>query len=63
MNLTTIDISDVDAQEGQEIVFISEEKNSLLSLERQAERANMISYDMLVHLSKEMFRTLSWGTK
>ena len=63
MNLTTIDISDVDAQEGQEIVFISEEKNSLLSLERQAERANMIPYDMLVHLNKEMFRTLSWGTK
>lgn len=63
MNLTTIDISDVDAQEGQEIVFISEEKNSPLSLESQAERANMIPYDVLVHLNKEMFRTLSWGTK
>jgi len=63
MNLTTIDISDVDAQEGQEIVFISEEKNSPISLESQAERANMIPYDVLVHLNKEMFRTLSWGTK
>ncbi len=63
MNLTMIDISDVDTQEGQEIIFISENKNSPLSLEQQAERAGMIPYDMLVHLNKEMFRTLSWGTK
>ncbi len=63
MNLTMIDISDVDTQEGQEIIFISENKNSPLSLEQQAERAGMIPYDMLVHLNKDMFRTLSWGTK
>ena len=63
MNLTTIDVSDVDAHEDQEVIFISEQKDSPLSLERQAERANMIPYDMLVHLNKEMFRTLSWGTK
>lgn len=63
MNLTIVDISDVDVREGQEIIFISEEKNSTISLEQQAERAGMIPYDMLVHLNKEMFRTLSWGTK
>lgn len=63
MNLTTIDISDIDVKEGQEIIFISEEKGSPLSLEQQAKRAGMIPYDMLVHLNKEMFRTLSWGTK
>jgi alanine racemase len=63
MNLTIVDISDVEGQEGQEIVFISEDKNSPLSLEQQAKRAGMIPYDILVHLNKEMFRTLSWGTK
>ena len=63
MNLTTIDISDDDVKESQEVIFISEEKKSPLSLEQQAKRAGMIPYDMLVHLNKEMFRTLSWGTK
>lgn len=56
MNLTTIDISHIDVCGGQEIMFISEDPDSPLSLVRQAERANMIPYDMLVHLNKEMFR-------
>lgn len=64
MNLTVVDISDVShVTVGDEVVYISEERDSALSLERQAERAQMIPYDMLVHLNKEMFRTLSWGTK
>jgi alanine racemase len=64
MNLTTIDISDApDAQVGDEVIYISEDKHSPLSLERQSERAQMIPYDVLVHLNKEMFRTVSWGTK
>lgn len=64
MNLTTIDISDVsDAQVGDEVIYISEDKYSPLSLEQQSVRANMIPYDMLVHLNKEMFRAISWGTK
>lgn len=64
MNLTTIDISDVlDAQVGDEVIYISEDKHSPLSLEQQSVRAQMIPYDMLVHLNKEMFRTVSWGTK
>lgn len=64
MNLTTIDISDVfDAQVGDEVIYINEDKHSPLSLEQQSVRANMIPYDVLVHLNKEMFRTVSWGTK
>lgn len=64
MNLTTIDISDiVDVQVGDEVIYISENKHSPLSLEQQSVRANMIPYDVLVHLNKEMFRTVSWGTK
>lgn len=64
MNLTVVDISDVShITVGDEVVCISEERDSPLSLERQSERAQMIPYDMLVHLNKEMFRTLSWGTK
>lgn len=64
MNLTVVDLSDVPhVVIGDEVTYISEDHNSPLSLERQAERAQMIPYDMLVHLNKEMFRTLSWGTK
>jgi alanine racemase len=63
MNLTTIDISDVDVREGQEVIFISEEKGSPLSLEQQAKRAGMIPYDMLVHLNKEMFSYSLMGYK
>lgn len=64
MNLTVVDISDVPhVAVGDEVIYISEERDSQLSLERQAERAQMIPYDMLVHLNKEMFRALSWGTK
>ncbi len=64
MNLTAVDISDVPhVTVGDEVLYISEERDSPLSLERQSERAQMIPYDMLVHLNKEMFRTLSWGTK
>lgn len=58
MNLTTIDISNVDAYEGQEVIFISEQKDFPLSLERQSERANMIPYDFLVHLNKEIYRNI-----
>ena len=58
MNLTTIDISHVaDVAVGDEVVVIDENTDSPVSLERQAERAVMIPYDMLVHLNKEMFRT------
>lgn len=64
MNLTVVDISDVPhVAVSDEVIYISEERDSQLSLERQAERAQMIPYDMLVHLNKEMFRTVSWGTK
>lgn len=63
MNLTTIDISHIDTCEGQEVIFISEDIDSPLSLVRQAERANMIQYDMLVHLNKELLRVNSYTKK
>jgi alanine racemase len=57
MNITTIDITHMtDVQEWDEVIFVSEDCSSLLSLESQAKRANMIPYDFLVHLNKEMFR-------
>lgn len=60
MNLTTIDISHVaEVAVGDEVIIIDENADSPVSLERQAERAGMIPYDMLVHLNKEMFRTVS----
>ena len=58
MNLTTIDISHVaEVAVGDEVIIIDENADSPVSLERQAERAGMIPYDVLVHLNKEMFRT------
>lgn len=59
MNLTTIDITQVaDASLGQEVTFIAEDPDSPISLERHAERAQMIPYDLLVHMNKEMYRTM-----
>ena len=57
MNLTTIDISHViDAKIGDEVVIIDENYESPVSLVRQAEHAQTIPYDMLVHMNKEMYR-------
>lgn len=58
MNLTTIDMTHLpDVDVGNEVIVIHEERDSPVSLEKQAERAGMIPYDMLVHINKEMFRT------
>jgi alanine racemase len=57
MNLTTIDISHLDVSVGEKVIVIDENPASPVSLERQAVRAGMIPYDMLVHINKEMFRT------
>jgi alanine racemase len=57
MNLTTIDITQMtDVKIGDEVIFIDENNDSPVSLVRQAERAHMIPYDMLVHMNKEMYR-------
>lgn len=56
MNLTTIDITHIDASVEQEVIIIDENPTSPVSLLRQAERAGMIPYDMLVHFNKEMYR-------
>ena len=57
MNLTTIDITQMtDVKIGDEVIFIDENKDSPVSLIRQAERVHMIPYDMLVHMNKEMYR-------
>lgn len=58
MNLTTIDLSHLDVSIGEKVIVIDENPASPVSLERQAERAGMIPYDMLVHINKEMFRTV-----
>ena len=58
MNLTTVDISDTDAREGDEVCLVDENPLSPVSLTRQAERGNIIPYDMLVHINKEMFRSI-----
>lgn len=59
MNITTIDISHIpEAAVGDKVVFIDEEFSSPVNLLRQAESAQTIPYDMLVHLHPTMFRTL-----
>jgi len=59
MNLTTMDITELsEAKVGDEVIVIDENSRSPMSLLRQAERAQMIPYDMLVHINKEMFRTI-----
>lgn len=57
MNLTTIDITHCDGCVGDEVVVIDENPLSPISLLQQSERAQMIPYDILVHLNKEMYRT------
>lgn len=60
MNLTTIDITHLtDIKIGDEVIIIDEKYDSPASLLRQAERAQIIPYDMLVHMNKEMYRKTS----
>jgi alanine racemase len=61
MNLTTIDLSQLDVSVGEEVIVIDENPTSPVSLERQAVRVDMIPYDMLVHINKEMFREICAG--
>lgn len=57
MNLTTIDITHMtDVKIGDEVAVVSEDVESPVSLLRQVERAQIIPYDMLVHMNKEMYR-------
>ena len=57
MNITIIDISEVPQPiVGEEVIFISEDPNSPVSLEKQAKVIDVIPYDILVHLNKEMHR-------
>lgn len=59
MNITIIDISEVPKPLiGEEVVFISEDINSPVSLEKQAKVIDVIPYDILVHLNKEMYRKI-----
>lgn len=57
MNITTVDISAVpNPVVGEEVIYISEDPKSPISLERQAQKINVIPYDLLVHINKEMYR-------
>lgn len=59
MNITIIDISEVSTPIlGEEVIFISEDPTSPVSLEKQAEAIDVIPYDLLVHLNKEMYRKI-----
>jgi alanine racemase len=52
-----IDISHVpEPVVGEEVLFISENPKSPISLEKQAKVIDVIPYDLLVHLNKEMYR-------
>lgn len=54
-----IDISEVpNPVIGEEVIFIHEDKNSPISLEKQAKAIGIIPYDLLVHLNKEMYRKI-----
>lgn len=60
MNITILDISHIiEPIIGEEVVFISEDPLSPISLEKQAQSIDIIPYDLLVHLNKEMYRTTS----
>jgi alanine racemase len=57
MNISIIDISEVSHPTiGEEVIFISEDINSPVSLEKQAKVIDVIPYDILVHINKEMYR-------
>ncbi len=57
MNITMVDISHLpDPLTGEEVVFISEDPKSPVSLEKQAQVIGTIPYDILVHMNKEMYR-------
>jgi alanine racemase len=59
MNITIIDISKVPKPViGESVVFISENTDSPISLEKQAHTIDTIPYDLLVHLNKEMYRKI-----
>lgn len=60
MNITAIDISHVASPViGEEVIFISEDPDSAISLEKQAHMIDTIPYDLLVHLNKEMYRRVN----
>lgn len=59
MNITIIDISKVpEPVISESVVFISEDPDSPISLEKQAHTIDTIPYDLLVHLNKEMYRKI-----
>jgi alanine racemase len=52
-----IDVSHVpEPTIGEEVIVISEDPKSPISLEKNAEAIGTISYDILVHMNKEMYR-------
>lgn len=59
MNLTTIDVSHIEATVGDDVVVIDENSDSPASLFQQGQKTGTILYDMLVHMNKEMFRRQS----
>lgn len=59
MNITVVDLTNVESPTiGEEVVYIHEDPSSHVSLEKQAKAINVIPYDLLVHLNKEMYRKI-----
>lgn len=58
MNITTVDVSGVDAKAGDEVIVISAKKEDKNSVENIAKRCAMIPYEVLVRIPSQLRRTL-----
>lgn len=58
MNITTVDVSNVDAKAGDEVIVISADKADKNSVENIAEMCGTISYEILVHIPAQLRRNI-----
>lgn len=56
MNITTVDVSHVDAKAGDEVIVISANKDDKNSVENIAKTCRTIPYDILVHIPSQLRR-------
>ncbi len=58
MNITTVDLSDVEAEVGDPVELISANPQAKNSLAELAKKANTIPYELLVHLAESLKREI-----
>lgn len=59
MNITIIDISEIENPiRWEQVIFISEDPQSPISLEKQSQKIGTIPYDLLVHMNHQMYRKI-----